>query len=449
MKISIFVKILAAIIVSVIFLANPIDTNDKEFKKFRIVLDPGHGGYGLLPKSSHGDKYDLLSKDYLIVYAEGAYYKQYAEHLLMYQISKKVHDLLLLTQTSEGFTEFKKIALKFSNEPIRRVIIDSKLVRGESLNPAKINPDEDVNSEYRLYDYPDKNGNISPGRISKINNFKPHMVLSLHCDYNAPLEHRGITAIVVPPFDFLKKSLWFMEDRSRSIDFYRKSPYNSWFMENEKRSSFQWFIDDAMTYFTGFGLNRDYSLNENDYKGISRNMVTWSYSDPKAWNEFYDDEFKNIKNIENIKLNKKFWQREASIYEKYRRGEGPEGYGGDNLYACHEIIRYILTSLKVSGNDHKDQYIGNPYFSTWSIPIYVNAISVFLELGYLKSKRYQKLLSKNQDEIAEGIAVGIYSLFMGMNSNQDSYKYSPKGKKIDLEKYRIINNISYFDVVSD
>jgi hypothetical protein len=48
------------------------------------------------------------------------------------------------------------------------------------------------------------------------------------------------------------------------------------------------------------------------------------------------------------------------------------------------------------------------------MPLNVNAINHFIELGYLNRRIDRHTLLNRQDEIAEGVAVGIYSLLAGM-----------------------------------
>ncbi|MGL4370868.1 MAG: N-acetylmuramoyl-L-alanine amidase, partial [Spirochaetota bacterium] len=77
--------------------------------------------------------------------------------------------------------------------------------------------------------------------------------------------------------------------------------------------------------------------------------------------------------------------------------------------------------------------------------LYINAVSAYVELGYLKMPSYRKMFSENQNEVAEGIAVGIYSLLAGTDISGIKRPFHPKGKKIDLAKYRITDTETYFD----
>jgi len=83
------------------------------------------------------------------------------------------------------------------------------------------------------------------------------------------------------------------------------------------------------------------------------------------------------------------------------------------------------------------------------VPLHVNAINAFIELGYLNRARDRFILTRKQEVMAEGIAVGIYSLLNGLAPKNQKYRYVPRGKKLDLDKYRITEDESYFDVVTD
>ncbi len=147
-----------------------------------------------------------------------------------------------------------------------------------------------------------------------------------------------------------------------------------------------------------------------------------------------------------FKIEGKYWEREQSRFEEYRRDGGAEGYGGDNHFAAAEIIRYTLYTLKMNNIDHPDQKLGRPFYSVWQLPLSVNAISAYIELGWLSSPHYRSLFTERVDTLAEGIAVGIYSLFAGITPRPQA-GIMPRGKSIDLKKYSISNYSSYFDVV--
>lgn len=226
---------------------------------------------------------------------------------------------------------------------------------------------------------------------------------------------------------------------------------NDWFKENTKRTSFEWFLNDAALYFSGYPLDKKRKVNLNEFKGYRYNMITWAYQDSSGWEKKAKHHYPNSQyssDLKSIAVKGKFWQREKSKYEKYRREGGIEGFGGDNAYASYEIIRYMLAALKKTGSYNNHYQPGKSYVSTWILPLHVNAVSAFIELGYLNRWRDRKILVRKQNELAEGIAVGIYSLMAGIEPNDTKFKYRPKGKKIDLKKYQISTDESYFTTVT-
>ncbi len=403
-----------------------------------------------MPKKKHGDRYDSISNQYLSHYMTGTTYGKLEERIITYNIAYKVKNILDLTLKEGDFNKFKEILNKFSkdNNPAR-IILQVNLSRGDSLNKTGVD-DEDPNADYRHFDFIDRTGNESPGRISFINSYKPHLVVSLHCDFQAPVFYRGINPVISAPYSILYNGLKFLKGGEKSRDFYFKSRYLDWFTESNSRTGFKWFLKDVSVYFTSFPVDNKLK-NGGKFLGYTYNMVSWKYKDDKGWE---DDARNHLANTQyaikaaDFSPQGKFWDREQSLYETYRRDGGIEGFGGDNLYASSEIIRYILLSLYRSDSRFAGLKLGKPYISVWSLPILVNAISAYIELGYLKNKRDRFYLTEKQDEIAEGIAAGIYSLFAGLRPNDSKFKYMPYGKSIDFDKYKLPSGESYFDIVT-
>ena len=436
------------ILISFIFLFFFKEINKAEFPVYRVILDAGHGGFSLAPKEKHGDRYDSISNKYLSDYHAGTYLGTHEERIITYNIAAKVKDILDLTADESNFNKLKEILKKYSNDNPARIIFEVKLSRIKSLSLKEINND-DPNAEYRLFDFIDRTGNKKHGRISVINSYKPHLVVSLHCDSMAPIYYRGINPVITAPYSLLYNGLSYLKGDDKKAFFF-KSAYTDWFAESVKRTGFRWFLKDSSVYFTGYPVNNN-GKTENKFTGYIYNMVKWQYNDAPGWENTARNHPKNTQYAIDPKdfiPEGKFWEREKSIYESYRRDGGPEGFGGDNLYASTEIIRYLLFSLYQSGNNHPNQKLGKPYISVWSLPILVNAITAYIELGYLRRDRDRFILTKKQNEIAEGIAVGIYSLFAGLTLKSEKYKYLPNGKNIDLKKYMLPTGQSYFDIVN-
>ena len=442
-KISLFVMVIVILFFSA-------SAGRIEFPEFRVVLDPGHGGVSMAPRKRHGDRYDSISKKYLSNFVYGVRYRGIDEHIIMHSIALKVKALLELCSPHGDFRSFCEILRRFTDDDPERIIIHTLMSRGDSSDRDKIEKLDDPNANFRLFDFPDKHGEIQPGRISRINAFSPHLVVSLHCDLRAPAYYRGINPVIVAPYSLCSKGLNFMKGIETEADFFYNSPYSDWFIEAVGRTGFEWFLNDISVYFTGFTIDSKCGIEKNNFRGYKNNMVTWSYCDGAEWEKYaagHPHGTQYASSHKGFVLRGEFWERERSVYEAYRRDGGPEGYGGDNLYAANEIIKYILYSLYLTENHQRSQKPGRPYISIWTIPRLVNAVSAYIELGYLYRKRDRFLLTHKQNEIAEGIAAGVYSLLAGMRPEKCGFKYTPAGKSIDLQKYSMPSGKSYFDAV--
>jgi hypothetical protein len=442
-------RIFCLIAIISVLLCFPDNLRQFEFPVFRVVIDPGHGGISDINKIRFGDRYDPISGTYLQVFRDGAVRGKLEEHKIVYEIAIKVYDILGDCSPDGNYANFYKILERFCDNPPEKIFLRCMMSRGDSRNESEIAGREDPNAEFRLFDYPDKNGNILPGRISRINAFKPHLVVSLHINGSGTLFYNGMNPVILPPYKIMRNGLLYLQGKETGKNFFRNSLYNDWLDESNERKGFDWFLNDSALYFTGYPLNKDRSINTNDFKGYRYNMTSWSYRDEDGWavraNQHPDNSSYSA-SLKTFAARGKFFEREQSQFESFKRDAGEEGFGGDNYYASAEIIRYILLSLHLNNISHPDQKLGKSYISVWHMPMLVNAVNSFVELGYLGRPRFRYLLTTHQDEIARGIAVGIYSLFAGIKQGKSGYKYLPRGKKIDLKKYNITTESSYFDL---
>ncbi len=446
-KLGIIRAVLAVFAVLLVLLV-PESIVRREFPRFMVVLDPGHGGISLADRSLHGDRYDSISGAYLQPFKEGASWGAIEEHAVVYEIAKKAAELLSLCGENGNFRDFARILERYSQKTPPRIVIDVTLSRGDSRNKKEILDREDPNGEFRLFDYPGPGGRMLPGRISRINAARPHLVVSLHVARSGSPYFRGMNPVIVPPFGFMYNGLRVLRGELSGKGFFLSSPYADWFDESNERSGYDWFLNDSMLYFSGFPLNAKREVDAAGFKGYRYNMVRWRYGDDQGWEVVarrHPDFTPYSASPKTISLTGRYWDRERSLFEQYRRDGGEEGYGGDNHYASAEIIRYILMALRRHGVHHPDQRPAKPYVSVWHMPLYVNAVTAFMELGYFNRPHFRYILTSRQDEIAEGIAVGVYSLFAGMEVRSDAGAYPPRGKRIDLDKYRDSNKGCYFD----
>ena len=195
------------------------------------------------------------------------------------------------------------------------------------------------------------------------------------------------------------------------------------------------------------------TVNENTNIGIRQNDIGWAYraeKRPKTRTKSLKGPFSG-----------KFWDRERSDFERRRRSGGFEGYGGDNLYAGQELVRFMRSSLwrdyaaspKAKENELTErQYLGRthrPTAADWAVPLYSNAVVAFLEIGYLTNKRDFWILRNKLDVIADGLAVGVYSLFAGSKSIEiPKTSFKPRGRAIEWSAYGAKDGTTYFEKVN-
>ncbi len=417
---------------------------------YSVVLDPGHGGIGGYPREKYGDRYDPIGKKYLDNYKEGAAYGSLYENEIMYTIALKVEKILRNCSTEGNYTTFAGILKNYTDQIPDRIYIETHMSREKGISKKTAGKMTDPNSNYRLFDGPGFFTNNRKGRLSKINELKPQLVVSLHCARSGPADFEGMSPCIVPPYAFLEKGLHYLQKKITDKKVYHSSAYSYWFVESVKHDDFFWFLNDTALYFTGYPIDKNKELDLESFMGYRYNMIEWSYKDRPGWEPFAARHYPHTRfstDMSTFSPDGKFWERERSKYENFRRDNGEEGFGGDNAYASYEIIRYILHALTIKGERYHVQKPGKSYISVWIMPLHVNAISAFIELGYLMRRGDRYLLTSRQDIIAEGIAVGIYSLFTGLKPKASKQKYPPRGNKIDLDKYRISDKKTYFDAV--
>jgi len=78
----------------------------------------------------------------------------------------------------------------------------------------------------------------------------------------------------------------------------------------------------------------------------------------------------------------------------------------------------------------------------------VNAICAYLEIAHLDVERDREFVIKYQNEIARSLAVGIYSLFTGLQLKKDYQgPFRPRGVNVDFDKYTKHKDGNYFELV--
>ena len=426
-------------------------------KKFKVIIDPGHGGVKQTPYEIYGDKFDTVSGRYLEPYKNGAAFKERTEMEIVLEIGKEIKEILDLTKTKKGFRKFQTYIKQYSNSDIPWIKIESNLTRVDSYTDRNYREKDDKNEPYRLYDFPDfSTGNMREGRISFINKEEPQLVVSLHINdggSKSNTDSGGMGVVLTPSyqtFELLKK----ISEKKAEPELFLNSPWSNWMIFEKGWSALENAVADSWIYFHGFWPIKDGSKpNLDRFEGYRYNMVTWKYKDDEGWED-------KVSNSEGpyaydhplFKATGFYWDRERGKPELMKRENGIEGFGGDNHYAGMELLRFIQYGLRLE-NQKSDTYklpnsILPPFVSTYSLPALVNALSAYLELGDIKSDKDMYFLTIKKRKTAIAIAVGIYSLCQGLEIKKIDSPYHPRGKRLEFEKYIYKNGNSYFKDVT-
>ncbi len=422
--------------------------------EYRIVIDPGHGG---INNSHNDDKWNPVTGAYLEPYAFGMSYQNLNEHEVVMDLARQLKYYTDLTLTGDGWTKFQEILKTFSpGNQFERIRLDAVLTRTESWNQRFSAPDvPEVNAPYRLYDFPDpQSRNIMPGRISQINKVQPSLVVSLHLNPAEGQNPGGMAAVLAPgyrTFDLLRE----ITIGQKSISLFRRLPwYNGWLVTDVGWNKFESARADAWVYFHGYRSLKNGSgpwLQRN--RGIRYNMVSWSYRDDANWTERarrggpgpYSMVYRDFR------ATGRFWDREKSRAELWRREDGEAGYGGDNHFASDELLRFVQYGVRLMEPAKRANGaigpIQTPFVSTYAIPTFVNAICAYLEIGFLNRDRDRALVINSRDAVAKSLAVGIYSLFRGISLRGNYGPYRPRGKPVNFSRYENYEGGNYFEAV--
>lgn len=421
-----------------------------------VVLDPGHGGRLLPPVSVYGDKFDPLTGHYLDRFREGAHEDGIWENEVMYEIALRVKEILSATNNINRHDELRKILKKYGNfsgkiQPIR-VELSRKASYFDRYHEAKI----DLNAEYRLYDYEDiQTGAMLPGTISRINALKPELVVTLHLTGSDPGPNGALAAVITPSYHTYKTAIDYVKaNKKERINIQKRfldGPYGTWFRATQGYDHWESFMADAWIYYTGYWPTKNgLEINLNKYRGYRQNMFTWAYRDEDGWaSKVGQSPGPYVLDLRNFRPESPFWEREQSEPERWRRENGPEGYGGDNLFAAHEIFRFIRKGFIVNNVDNPQTVapIIKPYLSTWAVPTFINAVSAYLEIAHLGSERDRQRIINHRHIYAESIAVGIYALFYPFPVASERIAQMPTGMGLDFDKYRKHKHGNYFTKV--
>lgn len=431
-----------------------------EVREYPIIIDPGHGG---ADSRRLDDKWDPITGKYLSYYLSGMKYKDYYEYKIMMDLSRDLKKILDLTRTDEGWIEFQELLKTFSpQKEFVRIRFRTDLTHDEVWNERFSDPEAPhVNDDYRLYDFPEdpnEPSRIMPGRWTYANQKEPYLIVSLHMNPAGAGHPGGMAGVLTPgyrTFDLIRK----IHLNQESIRKFKKLPWvqkGKWLISDPGWSVYESARADAWVYFHGYRSNKSGTgIWEAKNRGIRYNMVTWPYRDPPGWEKIARLREPGPYSLDYTKFRSegKFFDRERSDPEKWRREDGYLGFGGDNHLATDELMRFVQLGVRNQVPDRNKRSglgpINPPYISAYGLPTFVNAIVAYLEIGYLDRKRDRTLMLEHRMETARSLAVGIYSLFAGLKiKHNPKSPYHPRGKAVDFEKYENYKEGNYFKLVA-
>lgn len=459
---------------------------------FKVLLDPGHGGRGEPRGPTTGDNWDPAVGEFLTGYLNGGSRTvnriTYTEHEIVLSLGKRVKLWLDKTADDRKWPEFEALVRRYQDMqkmPVRRIRVDCRVTREFAYtdHPDAANPN--VNKHFRLFDGPDTlpaqaSTPVFPGRLSRINAVGADLMVGLHVNDSIHANLRGSTALFVPPyavFDQFREVLL----GQRKWDEIHNSPYHRhWSFSKPPGSRRAEMLEDIQRYFLD-GTAGTAGSDANALKRVGRaDRTQWRYrADPAV-----------VRTDLSARFQGPFWEREQSEFEKYRRAGGPEEIGGDNLYGGQELVRFVRHALwkdflkkpgplpfpaqssrsrpvvdpdspppaQVSSGAGArggaavaaplstsyglpfppDAYLGRhapPLCSDWLISLYTNSVAAYLEVAYLSNPADLWLLDNKLDVIAEGLAVGVYSLLSGLKVKDLPGLPSPRGAPVDWDRY--------------
>ncbi len=419
-------------------------------REFRLVLDPGHGGRGEQPGLTTGDAWDASQGRFLRVLNFGGAQRlargvRITEHEMALDLARRLKATLDLTRSEAGWAEFAKLLETVGVQgPLTRVRFDARLSREDDFRAREARKERDPSKDFRLLDSPESfpaaNGQpLHPGRVSRVVETAPDLVIVLHLNDGPGTRERGTNALYVPsPSAFESLRQFALGKGPWTDELQRIRPH--WLARGRARGEKPSMLESAWCYFTGFPpAASGQSADLRHPAGRSWNHVTWAFREPEPPRLTLEGPFSGP-----------FRERERLPAEQRRRGGGPEGVGGDNLYAGQELLRFARLALardpaaarppaEVFGaTPSLDTYLGprdRPLCAAWTLPLLVNSVTAYLELGYISNFRDRWLLTNKRDRYIAGLAAGIYSLAAGAKVEPLAGVERPRGRAIDWSAY--------------
>lgn len=410
-----------------------------------VAINPNHGGRQAKASHLDGERYNELNRRFTVDYEEALYFQGLSEFELLSRLSKNIYNLLRLTQTSSGWEEFEKILKKYSQYPdmeLKRVIFEPLLTKETNYKYYEKRGETDINKYFRIMDSPTKSllKKYHRGILSFLYKYKPDIILSFDLNYKGS-DTEKLFSINVPSYTFFNyiKSIIIQSNFQQLIDTKeREFKYiikHWWGNDSQERTKN--LLKDTWLYFTGYLPQNNFLKPDlNKFLGLGYNMFDWDFRDSARWYKEYDNKGDNPHYNTDLKLwqaSGDFWEREQMEIEKKRREDGKLSYGGDNLYASEEIIKYIQA---IFATEDFHIPVSEPVFVYDEISLYTTGISININLGSIYKKNTLELLAKYNEKLSRAICVGLYSIAQGYKIDQKLKEISlPVGAPIDFKLY--------------
>ncbi len=394
---------------------------------YMVFIVPNHGGKSAAATQTDGDWYNPVIKKYTMPYREGLYYNNISEFGRLLKLGFRITKLLEKTKHNSEWHEFENLLIENGvTNSYRKIILDPELIKIQSYKAY--GKKSDVNKYFRIMDFPSHGlfGGTEKGIISEINKFKSEFILTVDMNYGNTT-NREIFAVISPSYNFynyIRKQLI-----NNSFDFSKYSNIVNNYFGKDYNTKITNIINDTYLYFTGY--LPDKSLTKPDLKkfiGLGYNMVTWDWNDGSSWYK----EYKNKKEYPwyNFLLEKfipggNFWDKEKSIYEKWKR-EKSEFKEGDLYHAADNILNVIKSKFK-----SENIIVGKPKYKFDAFTLYTTALVINLNLGSIYDKNNILFKDKNITKLANAVGIGLYSICAGYKLKNKYYM-----KPINLIKYQ-------------
>ncbi len=404
---------------------------------FKVIINPAHGGKSATASQFDGDRYDPVIMGYTKDYKEAYNIGDISEFDVLLRLSKKIQERFDYTISSWGWKKFEALLKKYGKfSEYKAIDVNSEITKEHNYKYYEKKNKKDVNEKFRLFDYRSsgvikKNSN---GILSLINKYKPEIVVNLDFNYNSK-DDKELFSINIPDilfFDYIKDKII-----NKDLNFEKyQDIINNWYGKT-KEEKIRNVIIDTWIYFIGVIPDKSGFAPSDKFLGYGSNLLEWKNKDEKYVKHYKNKDKYPQYNIDlkDFKEKGQFFKREKYKLERYKRVEGTHKIG-DNMYASEEILKYIFSILTLNNNKNIKRITKiKPVYRYNEIALYANSIVINVNLGSIFDKDIQEIYTKNLDEAADAICIGIYSICQGYSLKSDKGRYLPDGKPIDFKKY--------------